>query len=200
MNPGQLNKRLKFFSFDYVSNSDNELFTVWGKKTIKNKRRDDEQNEERYEFVIRKRSNIVQYMTLVCEGETFTVFTIDEKQPGYLTLLCEKDRIHSFFDTGVVKRNVEVDKPSGETVFEDTVIYPSIPGELVKIQNARSEETDQQNDISQYFLFYTQNKFTFKVGDKLEVTHKNQVYKGTVEESFKLHTHQQITFKLEGEA
>jgi hypothetical protein len=194
MNPGKLNKRVKLYDDSTL------LTTVWANKIIRTKRRDDEQNEESYEFVIRKRSGLKPYLSLQCENEWFVLLTIDEFEKGYLKLKCEKSKIHSFYDTCNVSRSQETETSYGETVIQDVPVYSNISCELIKIQNARANETEQHNEISQYYIFYTENKFTFKVGDTVEINHKGDIYKGHVEESFKFHTHQEVTFKLEGEA
>jgi Phage head-tail joining protein len=194
MNPGKLNKRVKLY--DGIS----LLSIVWANKIIRTKRRDDEQNEETYEFLIRKRKDLKPYMSLLCNDEWFVILTIDEFDVGYLKLKCEKSKIHSFYDTCAVSRSQETETSYGETIIQQAPVYTDISCELIKIQNARANETEQHNEISQYYIFYTENKHTFKVGDAVEINHKGDIYKGLIEESFKFHTHQEVTFKLEGEA
>jgi hypothetical protein len=194
MNPGKLNKRVKLYDDITL------LSTVWANKIIRTKRRDDEQNEESYEFVIRKRRGLKPYLLLQSENEWFVLLTIDEFDNGYLKLKCEKSKIHSFYDTCNVSRSQETETSYGETVIQNVPVYSNISCELIKIQNARANETDQHNEISQYYIFYSENIYTFKVGDTVEINHKGDIYKGLIEESFKFHTHQEVTFKLEGEA
>jgi hypothetical protein len=193
MNPGLLNKRL---AFDPIGK------TVWGRRFIKTKRRDDEQNEEMYDFIIRKTSNIKEYLTFLCEGISYIVLTVEEyqKEKGYLLLRCEKSRIHSFYDSCTVKRLVDATKYNGADGQELSTIYSEVPCELVQLISGSANQSEQQNDLIQRFELYLENSYVLNVGDELDILHKLDNYKAKVIGYFRTHTHQTVEIELESEA
>jgi hypothetical protein len=192
MNPGLLNKRLSFSS----------IGTLWGKKIVKTKRRDSEQNEETYDFLIRKNSGVQEYLTFNCEEISYIVLTVEEyqKEKGYLLLRCEKAKIHSFYDTCTVKRLVDATKDNGAAGQELSTIYSEVPCELVRLVSGSSNQSEQQNDLIQRFELFLENSFILKVGDELEIVHKLDTYKAKVTGYFRTHTHQTVDVELESEA
>lgn len=192
MNPGQLNKRLIF----------SDIGAIWGKKVIKTKRRDAEQNEEHYDFIVRKRSDLKEYSTFICEGVSYDVLTVDDyqKEKGFLFLKCEKSKIHSYYDSCTVNRLVEVEKENGATKHEYAIIYTSIPCELIRLISGSANQTEQQNNIIQRYEINTENQYEIKIGDLLEVLHKKDLYKAKVTNFFRTHTHQIVNIELESEA
>jgi hypothetical protein len=191
MNAGKLNKRLYF-----------DTFTIYGQKIIKNKRRDDEQNEESYEFIIRKRTGIEEYQTFICDNISYIILTVDEyqKEKGYLLLRCEKAKIHSFYDTCTVSRLVETETEYGETIHSLQPIFTNIPCELIRIISASMNQTDQHNEVALRYELNLENQYTIKNGDKVEIVHKQDIYKAIVQSYFRTHTHQIVQIELEGEA
>jgi hypothetical protein len=191
MNPGLLNKRLLF-----------EFGGIWGKKTVKTKRRDDEQNEEMYDFIVRKNQNLKEYMTFNCEGTSYIVLTVEEyqKEKGYLLLRCEKSRIHSFYDTCTVKRLMDSTKENGADGQVLNIIYSDISCELIRVISGGASESQQQNNIIQRFELYLENSYSLMIGDDLEITHKLDIYKAKVKNYFRTHTHQTVEIELESEA
>jgi hypothetical protein len=192
VNPGELNKRLSF-----------ESFNSWGKKIVKTKRRDDEQNEEMYDFIVRKNQNLEEYMTFDCEGVSYIVLTVEEyqKEKGYLFLRCEKSKIHSFYDSCTVQRLMDdVEKKNGATGQVLTEIYKQIPCELVRLISGSSSQSQQQNDIIQRFELHLENSYVLKAGDELEIVHKIDTYKAKVKGYFRTHTHQTVEVDVEREA
>jgi hypothetical protein len=200
MNPAKLNKRITFYSFDYTSNTETELFKVWSQKIVKSKRRDDGQNGEQYQFIIRKKAGIVPYLTIVCNGESFIVFTAEEKEPGYLTLQCEKSKVHSFYDRCTVKRMSEVEKGNGASGFALSAVHIDIPCELIQLQSDSAEQTEQQQDLDYRYELHIENKYTLIPGDELEVKHKQDTYKARVTSYFRTHTHQEVAILIEDDA
>lgn len=191
MNPGKLNKRITFSS--PIS------FTVWGQKIVKTKRQNSEQNEEQYEFIIRK-IPLQDYSVFTCEGTQYIIITADDWKPGYLTLKCEKAKIHTFYDSLVVKRYTEIETEYGSTTHEWQTIYTDIPCEMVRIQSSSTSQSEQQNEVFQEYEVFVENSVSLKIGDLLEITHKGDSYKANVTKYFKTHTHQVISIKLESEA
>jgi hypothetical protein len=193
MNPGLLNKRLAFASIGK---------TFWGQKIVKTKRRDDEQNEEMYDFIVRKNRNLKEYMTFVCEDTSYIVLTMEEyqKEKGYLLLRCEKSRIHSFYDRCTVSRLIDATKDNGADGQVLSNIFTDIPCELVRTTSGGASQSQQQNDIMQRFELYLENSYALMIGDELEITHKLDVYKVKVKNYFRTHTHQTIEIELETEA
>jgi len=201
MNPGLLNKRLVFCKRNIVNGNEQEeqLFTTWGQKVIKTKRRDEEQNHENYEFIIRKRL-IEEYSYFNCEGQFFDVITVEEKEKGYYTLKCEKAHIHNFKDSTVVKRLAWIENQDHEDVPGLIDIYVDVPCQLIRNNDGGTNETEQQNEIDQRFILQLETKYNLKIGDTLEVQHKQDSYEFTVMEFFRYHTFQEVRLKLEREA
>jgi hypothetical protein len=191
MNPGLLNKRLSF-----------QFGEIWGQKIVKTKRRDKEQNEESYDFIIRKNSNVQEYLTFLCEDISYIILTVEEyqKEKGYLFLRCEKSRIHSFYDSCTVKRFVDADKENGATGQVLSEVYNRIPCELVRLISGSANQSEQQNDLLQRFELYLENSYVLKVGDELEIIHKLDTYKAKVTGYFRAHTQQTVEIELESEA
>jgi hypothetical protein len=192
MNPGLLNKKL---SFGFGS--------IWGQKVVKTKRRDDEQNEETYDFIIRKNTNVKEYLTFICEDISYLVLTVEEyqKEKGYLFLRCEKSKIHSFYDSCTVQRLMaDVKKMNGATGQVLTEVYKQIPCELVRLISGSSSQSEQQNDIIQRFELHLENFYVLKAGDELEIVHKLDTYKAKVTGYFRTHTHQTVDVEMESEA
>jgi hypothetical protein len=191
MNPGLLNKRLSF-----------QFGEIWGQKIVKTKRRDKEQNEESYDFIIRKNSNVQEYLTFLCEDISYIILTVEEyqKEKGYLFLRCEKSRIHSFYDSCTVKRFVDADKENGATGQILSEVYTQIPCELVRLISGSANQSEQQNDLIQRFELFLENSYVLKVGDELEIFHKLDTYKAKVTGYFRTHTHQTVDVELESEA
>ncbi|PGT89211.1 MULTISPECIES: phage head closure protein [Bacillaceae] len=191
MNPGLLDKRLSF-SFG----------SIWAKRIVKSKRSENEQNEEEYEFIIRKNNEIDSYLTFTSDGVKYLVLTVDnyEKEKGYMVLKCEKAKIHTFYDTCTIKRYVESESVSGETISNFLPVYTNVACELVRLETATTNETEQQTDMNHRYELYVENETDIKIGDKLEVAHKGDLYNVEVRDYFKSHTHQVVTIELEGEA
>lgn len=188
MNPGKLNKRLHF-----------NRFSIWAQRIVKPKKRQNGQNQEEYEFIIRSRE-IDEYSTFACNDIQYIVLTIDYHSPGYLKLTCEKSKIHTFYDTCTVSRMVETKGPNGSDRAELKVIYKNIPCELVRLASGSATESEQENAVRQNYDLWTTNNIDLLVGDSIEVTHKVDVFNVTVIDAFKSHTHQILSIKLEGEA
>lgn len=189
MQPGLLNKRLAF-----------STFTAWGHRVVKTKRREFEQNEESYQFIIRKRSDIVEYQTFTCEGLTYLILTFDETPKGYLTLNCEKAKKHSFYDSCNVSRMIDYKSESGATRESLEVILSQIPCELVRLVSGSANESEQEQDVTYRFELHLENEHVLKAGDQLEITHKLDVYNATVQTFFRTHTHQTVELLMEDEA
>ncbi|MCM3599389.1 hypothetical protein M3175_01495 [Robertmurraya korlensis] len=189
MNPGKLNKRL-LFSFGMV----------WGQRVIKTKRRDFEQNEESYQFIIRKDSDVAEYQTFTCDGLTYLILTFEEVPKGYLTLNCEKARKHSFYDSCNVSRMVNYKTDSGATRERLEVVLSQIPCELIRLVSGSANESEQERDVIYRFELHLENEHVLKAGDQLEITHKLDVYKATVQSYFRTHTHQTVELLMEDEA
>lgn len=191
MNPGKLNKRLSF-----------DGFIVYAQKFVKTKRRDDEQNEESYEFIIRKRNDVTEYQTFLSEGIKYLILTVDEymKEKGYLLLKCEKAKVHSFYDLCTVSRFSETENEYGETIMGNAPVYTSIPCELIRLESSSDSNSEQENQIRQRYEVHTENQYQILIGDSLEITHKEDTYKATILNFFKTHTHQILEIKVEGEA
>lgn len=191
MNPGFLNKRLSF-SFG----------SIWAKRIIKSKRRENEQNEEEYEFIIRKNNDIDPYLTFSSDGVKYLVLTVDnyEKEKGYMVLKCEKAKIHTFYDTCTINRYIESESVSGETISDFLPVYTNVACELVRLETATTNESEQQTDMNHRYELNVENEIDIKIGDKLDVSHKGDLYNVEVRDYFKTHTHQVVTIELEGEA
>lgn len=203
MNPGLLNKRLSFYQKSIENDQEllTSLFTIWGAQYIKTKRRSDEQNEESYEFLVRLNKNIEPYQIIQCENTWYDVLTVDpyQKEKGYLLLKCEKSKIHNFYDSAKVIRTewVEVDYEDKEI---PVVVYNNIPCQLIKIDTANINQTQQQLDTEIKYILQLETKYILKQGDKLEITHKQDKYKAFVDDFFRNHTFQEVTIRMEGEA
>lgn len=191
MNPGLLNQRLTF-----------TFGTIWAQKIVRAKRRDNEQNEEMYDFITRKNTNIQEYLTFLCEDISYIVLTVEEyqKEKGYHILRCEKSRSHSFYDTCTVTRYVDIMKENGADGLELVIIYSNIPCEMVRVISGGASDSQQQNDVVQRFELYIENSYILKIGDELEITHKLDIYKAKVTNYFRSHTHQIVEIELESEA
>lgn len=188
MNPGELNKRLNFDSF-----------SIWGKRIIKNKKRQSGQNQEEYEFIIRNRI-IDEYSFFTCNDIKYIVLTVDNDEPGYLKITCEKAKIHTFYDVCTILRMDDTVAPNGANRSELLKVYENIPCELVNLTSSNTNESQQENKMIQNYDLYVENDITIKVGDTIQVVHKNQSFDVTVLDSFKSHTHQIVSIKLDGEA
>jgi hypothetical protein len=191
MDPGLLNRRLIFSEF-----------TVWGQKKIKTKRRDNEQNEENYEFIIRKRLNLSEYLTFQCDNITYIILTVEEyqKEKGYLLLRCEKARVHSYYDTCSVKRMVEANKKNGASGQELSVIYSEVPCELVRFISGTANQSDQHNKTLHRYEVSLDNSWILMVGDQMIIKHKLDTYKAIVTSYFRAHTQQTVGIEMESEA
>jgi hypothetical protein len=191
MDPGLLNKRLIF-----------QEFTVWGQKKIKTKRRDNEQNEENYEFIIRKGLNLSEYLTFQCDNITYIILTVEEyqKEKGYLLLRCEKARVHSYYDTCSVQRMVEANKKNGASGQELSVIYSEVPCELVRFISGTSNQSDQHNKTLHRYEVSLDNSWILMVGDQMIIKHKLDTYKAIVTSYFRAHTQQTVGIEMESEA
>jgi hypothetical protein len=157
MNPGLLNKQLAFST----------IGKVWGQRIVKSKRRDNEQNEESYDFIIRKRTEIEEYLTFNCEGISYIVLTVEEyqKEKGYLLLRCEKSKVHTFYDSCTIQRLVDAPKDNGATGQVLATIYSDVPCELVRVISSTSNQSDQQNEVIQRFELSLENSYILKIGD-----------------------------------
>lgn len=203
MNPGKLNKRLSLHKKEIISGKEYLTYvtTVWGYLTSKQKRRENEQNEEiYYEVIIRKRDDVSPYMQILCGDTWYDVLTVEEKDRLYLTLTCKKAYIHTFYDTCKVSRREWTENEYDETVESLNVVYPSIPCELIRLQSAGTNETEQQTDINHTYVLRMETKWNLQVGDTVEVQHKQDTYIMTVQNFFRTHLYQEVAVKLEGEA
>lgn len=222
MNPGQMNKRITLYKKTYPNGEEqlNQLSptwdkleqssdgweqlekfaTVWAERKVKTKRRDSEQNEEKYEFIIRKRPDVESYIQIQSEGIWYDILTVEEEGRLYLLLTCEKSRIHSFYDTCEVKRIGWVTSESGEEKEALNTVYPSIPCELVRLQSDGTNETDQQNEILHNYILRMETKWNLKVGDTVDVQHKQDSYTFDVVSFFRNHLYQEVNVRIEGEA
>lgn len=204
MNPGELNKKLYFYKKSVTDKQEKLvfLFKSAGKMIIKTKRRADEQNGESYEFIIRNRNNVEDYQLIHCNDIWYDILTIEEyqKEKGYLLLRCEKAKIHNFYDSVTVTRTDWVETDWGEDKEQLIRVYDSIPCQLIKINSASVNQTDQQLDLNIKYAVEMETKYNLKIGDKLEIIHKQDNYDATVEDFFRYHTYQEITVKLEGDA
>jgi hypothetical protein len=191
MDPGLLNSRLYF-----------PEFTVWGQKKIKTKRRDDEQNEENYEFIIRKRLNLSEYLTFQCDNITYIILTVEEyqKEKGYLLLRCEKARVHSYYDTCSVQRMVDAKKKNGASGQELTVIYSEVPCELVRLISGTANQSDHHNKTLYRYEVSLDNSWILMVGDQMIIKHKLDTYKAIVKSYFRTHIQQTVGIEMESEA
>lgn len=204
MNPSKLNKRLAFYNKSIVNGDEQQTlqFTVWGSRIIRTKRQLNEQNEETYDFLIRSNASITPYMLLLVDNTWYDVFTVEpyEKERGFLLVHCEKAKINNFYDTVTVSRLGWTETEWGESVQSVSAVYTSIPCQLIKINSSTIDQTEQQLDIKIKYVLQLETKYNIQIGDKLEITHKQDVYNAIVDDYFRNHTFQEITIRMEGEA
>jgi cupin superfamily acireductone dioxygenase involved in methionine salvage len=142
----------------------------------------------------------MEYQSFVCEGITYLILTFEETSKGYLTLICEKAKKHSFYDSCNVSRMVEYRTDSGATRERLELVLNQIPCELIRLVSGSTNKSEQEQDLTYRFELHLENQHGLKAGDELEITHKSDVYKAIVQNYFRTHTHQIIELLMEAEA
>jgi Phage head-tail joining protein len=206
MNPGILNKRLFVYKKEIINGQENMTYVtkMWGhivsKQKSREQHRDNGRTIEVYEIVIRKRNDIFPYMQILHDDTWYDILTVEEKDRLYITLKCEKARVHQFYDVCKVSRFTWSENEDRETINTLSVIYPSIPCELIQLKNAATNETEQQTDINYVYILRMETKWNLQIGDTVEVQHRQDTYITTVQNFFRTHLYQEVALKLEGEA
>ena len=115
-----------------------------------------------------------------------------------------------YVDRATLKRNVESEKPSGETVLEEVVVFEDQPCRLSQKSPAVNGQTEAQNDISYEVKLFIAPEVEIVQGDVLEVARGKLTPEGweqiappreyTAGEPFLYPTHQEVSLQRKGTA
>ncbi|MCW2277737.1 DUF6093 family protein [Heliophilum fasciatum] len=103
-------------------------------------------------------------------------------------------------DTMTVKRSVETEKPSGETVPALQIIYQDQPCRLSQKALATNRQTEAQNDILYETKAFVAPELQIRQGDVIEVTRCGVTQAYVAGEPFRYPTHQEISLQRKGYA